>query len=151
MTAAFRVRESGRADLAVVERLLGDFNEDSGWPRRPVHPGTRRAIDEGRADGAVVFVAETPDGEAFGLASAYFALDLGDGPGVWLSDLYVAPARRRLGAGRALVGAVGDWGRARGGGWMGWHTGRDNERAKAFYAALGAREMPEHLAMSLRL
>ena len=54
-------------------------------------------------------------------------------PSCYLEDLFVAPAARGAGAGRALIEALGA--RAREGGWrhVYWHTHRDNRAARALY------------------
>ena len=54
-------------------------------------------------------------------------------PSCYLEDLFVAPAARGAGAGRALIEALGA--RAREAGWrhVYWHTHRDNHRARALY------------------
>jgi GNAT superfamily N-acetyltransferase len=143
-----RIREARAGDLDVVARLIGDFQDEGNWPRGGLHASTRAAIEAGRATGSRVFVAEGADG-ALGFASTWFAIDLGDGPGVWLSDLYVAPAARRRGVGRALLAAAAAAARADGAVWMMWHVGRENDDARAFYASIGAHEKPEHVVVSL--
>lgn len=148
MPSSFSIRPALPSDVDAVERIRSDFAADSGWPRAPLHPAARAAFVAGR--GMPVWLAEA-GGETVGFASACAVQDLFDGPGAWLSDIYVAPAWRRHGAGRALVDAVAAWTRTSGGEYLAWHTGRANVASQAFYAALGAEARPDHLYMSLSL
>ena len=58
--------------------------------------------------------------------------------GVYLCDLYVVPAARRSGAGRALVANVAAAAKASGHSFVWWVAKEWNEEARAFYNALGA-------------
>lgn len=60
-------------------------------------------------------------------------------PGIWLEDLYVKPAHRRLGLGRELLTAL----RARTAGRIEWDVHHDNADAPRFYLSLGAAPVPE--------
>jgi ribosomal protein S18 acetylase RimI-like enzyme len=51
----------------------------------------------------------------------------------YLEDLFVSPAARGSGAGRALLEAVLERGRSEGWDKVYWHTRRDNARARALY------------------
>ena len=51
----------------------------------------------------------------------------------YLEDLFVSPAARGSGAGRALIEAVLERARSRGWDKVYWHTRRDNARARALY------------------
>lgn len=55
------------------------------------------------------------------------------GHDVYLEDLFVAPAARGHGVGRALIDDLIALGRARGWHRLSWHTDIDNERARALY------------------
>jgi GNAT superfamily N-acetyltransferase len=63
--------------------------------------------------------------------------------GMWLEDLFVRPAHRRHGVGRALLGAVAARTRERGGERLEWAALDWNELALGFYRALGAATMGE--------
>jgi GNAT superfamily N-acetyltransferase len=69
--------------------------------------------------------------------------------GVWLEDLFVRPAHRRAGVGRALLAAVAARLRERGGARLEWAALDWNEPALRFYDALGARTMPEWITHRL--
>ena len=61
--------------------------------------------------------------------------------GVWLEDLFVRPAHRRAGVGRALLAAVAARVRTRDGARLEWSALDWNELALSFYRGLGARTM----------
>jgi GNAT superfamily N-acetyltransferase len=80
------------------------------------------------------------DGEVAGMALFFptFSTWLGR-RGLWLEDLYVRPAHRRHGLGRALLDAV----RARTDGRVEWAVLEWNTPAHEFYRSLGAAPMGE--------
>ena len=63
--------------------------------------------------------------------------------GVYLEDLFVQPAHRGLGCGKALLLAVARIAHARGAGRFEWMALDWNTPAIEFYKALGASEMAE--------
>ena len=64
-------------------------------------------------------------------------------PGLYLEDLYVSPAQRRLGLGRALLVRLAEEANARGYGRFEWSVLDWNENAIRFYESLGATLMPD--------
>jgi GNAT superfamily N-acetyltransferase len=69
--------------------------------------------------------------------------------GIWLEDLFVRPAHRRAGVGRALLAAVAERLRECGGARLEWAALDWNEPALSFYRVLGARTMPEWITHRL--
>jgi GNAT superfamily N-acetyltransferase len=69
--------------------------------------------------------------------------------GVWLEDLFVRPAHRRAGIGRALLAALAARMRARGGERLEWAALDWHEPALNFYRGLGARTMGEWITHRL--
>jgi GNAT superfamily N-acetyltransferase len=92
---------------------------------------------------AEALIAER-DGEAAGYAIFFptFSSFLANA-GMWLEDLFVRPAHRRHGVGRALLGAVAARTRELGGERLEWAALDWNELALGFYRSLGARTMDE--------
>jgi len=86
-----------------------------------------------------VFVAEA-DGRVAGYASFLpgYNSDLAI-PGLWMLDLFVIPAARGRGLGRALVRAVAREAVRRRLTCLEWGVRGDNIRARRFYRGLGAR------------
>ena len=66
-------------------------------------------------------------------------------PGLWLEDLYVTPAQRGKGLGRALLLAVARLAHERGCGRLEWNVLDWNEPAQKLYASLGAELKREWL------
>ena len=69
--------------------------------------------------------------------------------GVWLEDLFVRPAHRRAGVGRALLAAVAARVRERGGERLEWAALDWNELALGFYRRIGAQTMEEWITHRL--
>jgi GNAT superfamily N-acetyltransferase len=63
--------------------------------------------------------------------------------GIWLEDLFVRPAHRRGGVGKALLAAVASVARERGGERLEWSALDWNELALGFYRGIGAQTMNE--------
>ena len=145
---AWRVRPARRTDVSRIESLvreLADYErepdavkataEDFGAALFSPHPRVHCHVVE--ADGH--------DGPAvIALAIWYVTFSTWRGRhGLWLEDLYVQPAFRRLGVGRALLselaGICADRGYAR----MEWTVLDWNEPAHRFYRELGAQPQDE--------
>jgi GNAT superfamily N-acetyltransferase len=74
------------------------------------------------------------DGTLIGLAHYRpYARPLSASTGGFLDDLFVAPAARGSGAGRALIAALADLGRAKGWTVLRWITADTNQTARALY------------------
>jgi GNAT superfamily N-acetyltransferase len=97
--------------------------------------GARPAAEAvvGAVDGRVV---------AFALFFTNFSTFLGK-PGLYLEDLYVQPAHRGSGLGRALLQHLGALALERGCGRFEWSVLDWNENAIAFYERMGATVMPD--------
>jgi GNAT superfamily N-acetyltransferase len=115
-----RLRDEVVLDGALLERHL--FGE------RPVAEAVIAEVDGG--------------GVGYALFFPTFSTFLGR-PGIWLEDLFVLPACRRRGVGRALLLHVAQLAVARDCGRLEWSALDWNEPALAFYRELGARVMPE--------
>lgn len=82
------------------------------------------------ADDGDTFLGIALFGEAFPASALTRSL--------FLRDVYVAEVARGRGVGRALMQALAAFARTHGHTRLEWRTGRDNLRAKALYAAIGA-------------
>ena len=84
------------------------------------------------------------DGELAGYALYFFTFSSFIGrSGIWLEDLYVRPAFRRQGLGRAMIEAVARIGAERNCGRFEWTALNWNNNALDFYRKLGAQTMDE--------
>jgi GNAT superfamily N-acetyltransferase len=90
-----------------------------------------------------VLIAEW-DGQPAGFALYFFNFSTFVGrPGLYLEDLFVRPAQRQHGIGRALLRALARIAEERGCGRMEWAVLDWNEPALRFYKSLDARQMNE--------
>src|ERR1700761_8979641 len=107
-----RVRIAGRDDAADIGRLLYDFNTEFNEPSPPpdaLAERLRQLIDGG--DTLVVLGGDGPDGLA---VLRFRAAIWSSGLECYLAELYVAPASRGRGLGRAIMEAALRQARARG-------------------------------------
>ena len=129
------VRRAEVPDVEQIGRLLHDFNTEFGEPT----PGPRALAERARllleqGDTAVLLAGDGPDGIAL----------LRFRPAIWspglecyLAELYVVPARRGQGLGRALMERAMDLARERGADHMDLGTSEDDTAARALYESLG--------------
>ncbi|HZQ62346.1 MAG TPA: GNAT family N-acetyltransferase [Casimicrobiaceae bacterium] len=101
-----------------------------------------RALFGSRRYAEVLLAARNEEVIGFALFFHNFSTFLGR-PGVWLEDLFVRPAHRRQGCGRALLKAVAAIARERGCGRFEWAVLDWNASAIAFYESLGATVLPD--------
>lgn len=123
-------------ELAEYERLLPEVAATEDKLRGQLFPAAG-------APAAHVVIAEhagTPAG--FALYFYNFSTFLAR-PGLYLEDLFVAPAFRGRGIGKALLLHLARLANTRGCGRMEWSVLDWNEPAKGFYRSLGAIEMSE--------
>ena len=84
------------------------------------------------------------DGQAQGFALFFHTFSTFEGkPGIWLEDLFVRPAARGAGLGKALLTQVARLAVERGCARLEWSVLDWNEPAIGFYRKLGARPMDE--------
>jgi ribosomal protein S18 acetylase RimI-like enzyme len=123
------------SDAPAVARLLFDFNTEFGDPVPEVGLLARRVAEFIERDQAVfLLVGEGPDGVAelrFRPSIMTGALD------AYLEELYVAPAKRGQGLGRALLEAAIEAARDRGATRMDIATSVDDTAARGLYESAG--------------
>lgn len=138
------VRPAGRGDAEVVAAMAGAPGRGRGTPPR----FTAAAFLRDGFSGTPAFRALVAEGggETVGYAVYCPGYDTDTAArGVWLADLYVRPAFRRRGVGRALLRALAARARADGAHWMAWSVLARNRGARRFYRRL-AGELP-HLRL----
>jgi GNAT superfamily N-acetyltransferase len=144
MPAACDIRPATRGDVPLLLELIGELAD---YERLRDEVVLDAALLEEHLFGerpAAEAVLASVGGEAVGYALFFptFSTFLGR-PGLWLEDLFVLPAHRRGGVGRAVLLHVAGLADARGCGRLEWSALDWNEPALAFYRELGARCMPE--------
>jgi hypothetical protein len=142
--ASFILRPATRSDLAAIVGLIRDLAVYEQLEHLVV--ATPESIEPhlfGPRPAAEVVLAEVA-GEVVGFALFFtnFSTFLGR-PGLYLEDLYVKPARRGLGVGKALLAHLGALAVERGCGRFEWSVLDWNESAIAFYERMGAKLLPD--------
>jgi ribosomal protein S18 acetylase RimI-like enzyme len=135
-----RIRGATAADLDALVRLLevlfsieADFRPDPARQRRGL------SLLLAVPDRAAVLVAEQ-GGAVVGMATAQLVVSTAEGgPAALVEDVVVLSGARGHGVGRALVGALEAWARARGASRLQLLADRENAPALRFYERLGWR------------
>jgi GNAT superfamily N-acetyltransferase len=130
------------SELADYEHLTHELRATEGQLHTALF-GPRPAAE-------ALIAAQRESGEAIGYAVYFptFSTFLAS-TGFWLEDLFVRPAHRRGGIGRALLAAVAAELRARGGERLEWAALDWNELALSFYRGLGAKTAAEWITHRL--
>jgi ribosomal protein S18 acetylase RimI-like enzyme len=142
---AFAVHPANDADVPIILELIRELAEFEQLAHEvEVTADSLRHALFGADAVARALVARMNGGEPAGYAVFYrtFSTFVGR-PGIFLDDLYVRPACRQLGIGRALLTEVARLGMELGGGRFEWITLRWNENAFRFYRSIGASVMNE--------
>jgi len=129
------VRLAGPDDAAVIGRLLYDFNRefDEPAPAPSALAERLRQLIEG-GDTLVVLAGDGPDGLA---VLRFRAAIWSAGLECYLAELYVAPARRGQGVGRALMEAAMREARLRGADTMDIGVDEPDLVARRLYESIG--------------
>jgi ribosomal protein S18 acetylase RimI-like enzyme len=136
-TDLITVRRAGPDDLPEAAALFSGYLD---FYQRPSPPERVLAFLRERLDRreAVLLLARAADGKPAGFVNVYPTFSSLSMAPVWtLNDLFVAPAARRTGAGRALVRACAAEARAAGAVAVQLQTAPDNHAAQALYRAEG--------------
>jgi GNAT superfamily N-acetyltransferase len=148
--AGLLVRPAAAGDVPTLLELFGELAEYEHLTHelRATEPSLAGALF-GEHPVAEALIAER-GAEALGYALFFptFSSFL-TSTGVWLEDLFVRPAHRGEGVGRALLSAVAARVRERGGERLEWAALDWNELALGFYRRLGADTMSEWITHRL--
>jgi ribosomal protein S18 acetylase RimI-like enzyme len=133
---AVSIRRGDARDAAPLRTLIAALNEAEGNPVLATEEGLQRDL----LGHAIVLVAEAAEGGLVGYATGHATYETGHAEkGLYVGDLYVAPAHRRQGIARALLAAMARAGHREGARHL-WLTARDtNAAAHALYRRLGGR------------
>lgn len=140
-----RLRAAGPADAAVIFRLIVDL---ATYEREPdavvVTPDQLRAQLEADHPPFACLLAEASDGEVVGFALYFNNYSTWRGrQGLYLEDLYVAPASRGRGIGKQLLVRLAQIAVEHGCARMEWAVLDWNTPAIEFYKKLGAQPMSD--------
>ena len=144
------VRAATPADLPLIAALIRDLAEYEKLAHE-VRFADADLVQHvfGARPYAEVVIGEA-DGAAQGFALFFHNFSTFEGkPGIWLEDLYVRPAARGGGLGKALLAHLAALAAARGCARLEWSVLDWNAPSIAFYRALGARALDEWTTMRL--
>ena len=134
------VRLAEGSDAAVIARLLYDFNREFEEPAPPVSAlAVRLARLLAGGDTVVLLVGDGPEGLA---VLRFRAAIWTSGLECYLAELYVVPARRGQGLGRALMEAALAEASARGADTMEIGVDEPDLAARSLYESLGFTNRP---------
>jgi GNAT superfamily N-acetyltransferase len=144
MTSEFSIRPAVPADAAEIVRLIRELAEYEKLAHMAI--GTPQMISGalfGPRPAAEAMIAER-GGRAVGFALYFttFSTFLCR-PGLYLEDLFVEPAQRGHGIGKALLARLAALAVERGCGRLEWRVLDWNTPSIKFYESLGAKLMPE--------
>ena len=123
-----RWRELWRGYCDFYEKVLPDEVTDSTW---------RRLLDEKETD-MFSLMACDDEGRVVGMVNCVLhRVTWGLEPVCYLEDLFVDPATRKRGAGKTLIEAVCERGRAEGWHRVYWRTKSNNVTARSLYDKVG--------------
>jgi ribosomal protein S18 acetylase RimI-like enzyme len=149
---SFQVRRASGADLGTVAELFDAYRQFYGQPADlPLAEAFLR--DRFTHNDSVVFLAVDPhSGAGLGFVQLYPSSSSVATRRLWvLNDLFVTPAARRRGVGRALLDAARDHGRATGAVRLVLSTAATNREARALYEAYGYKQDDVFLVYKLEL
>ena len=150
MEERFLIRPAAPGDEVEILRLIGELAEYERLAHMAV--GTPRALREalfGPRPACEALVAER-GGRAVGFALFFttFSTFLCQ-PGLYLEDLFVEPAHRGSGIGKALLRRLAALAAERGCGRLEWRVLDWNEPSIRFYESLGASLMKEWILVRM--
>jgi GNAT superfamily N-acetyltransferase len=144
LTKDFEIRATTEADVPVILSLIRELAEYEREPNAVVatEAGLREVLFGANRAADVLLALE--NGEPVGFAVYFFNFSTWLGrPGLYLEDLFVRPAMRGKGYGRALLERLAQIAQERGCGRMEWAVLDWNDPAIQFYRKLGAKPMDE--------
>ena len=144
MEERFLIRPAAPGDERELLRLIGELAEYE--KLAPMAVGTEHALHDalfGQRRAAETLIAEV-DARAVGFALFFttFSTFLCQ-PGLYLEDLFVEPAHRGAGIGKALLGRLAALAAERGCGRLEWRVLDWNASSIRFYESLGASLLKE--------
>jgi GNAT superfamily N-acetyltransferase len=150
MEKQFLIRPAAPADVAEIQRLIRELAVYEKLEHLAV--GTDAMLHEalfGKWPAAETLIVELA-GRAVGFALFFttFSTFMGK-PGLYLEDLFVEPAHRGAGIGKALLRRLASLAAKRGCGRFEWRVLDWNQPSIRFYESLGATVMREWLLVRL--
>jgi GNAT superfamily N-acetyltransferase len=140
VASGLRLRDAGREDLDLVLRFIRALAEYERLPHEVTADGpTLARFLFGEPRRAEALIAEW-DGEPVGFAVWYYSFSTFLGrPSLYVEDVFVEPAMRGRGIGKAVFAHLAARAQSQGCGRMEWSVLDWNAPSIAFYRSLGAK------------
>ena len=148
----FQIRRASGADLRTVAELFDGYRQFYGQPAD--YPLAEAFLRDrlARGDSALFLALDPRSGDSVGFVQLYPSFSSVAARRIWiLNDLFVAPAARRRGVGRALLAAAQDFAVSTGARRLVLSTAATNREARALYEACGYRQDDVFLVYKLEL
>ncbi|MFN2508195.1 MAG: N-acetyltransferase family protein [Chthoniobacterales bacterium] len=144
MSTGFSIRSATAADVPLILQLIRELAEYERAPDEVVatEPHLREVLFGAQPAAEVLIAFEGEAAVGFAVYFFNFSTWLGR-PGLYLEDLFVRPAARSNGYGRALLTRLAQIAGERDCGRMEWAVLDWNEPAIQFYKKIGAQPMDE--------
>jgi GNAT superfamily N-acetyltransferase len=144
MTTSLEIKPATIADVPIILSLIRELAEYERAPDAVVatEEGLREVLFGSKRSAEVLLARENGEPVGFAVYFYNFSTWLGR-PGLYLEDLFVRPALRGKGYGRALLVELARIAEERGCGRMEWAVLDWNEPATQFYRKLGAEPMAD--------
>jgi GNAT superfamily N-acetyltransferase len=148
----FQIRRASEADLRTVAELFDGYRQFYGQPADyPLADAFLRDRFT-HNDSAVFLAVEAPSGAGLGFVQLYPSFLSVAARRIWiLNDLFVAPAARRGGVGRALLAAARDFAVSTGARRLVLATAVTNREARALYESCGYKQEDVFVTYKLEL
>jgi ribosomal protein S18 acetylase RimI-like enzyme len=148
----FRIRQASGADLHTASKLFDGYRQFYGQPANyPLAEAFLR--DRFDNNDSVVFLAvDKQSGNGLGFVQLYPSFSSVAAQRIWiLNDLFVAPAARQRGVGRALLDAARDHAVSTGAKRLVLSTATTNREARALYESYGFKQEDVFVAYKFEL
>jgi ribosomal protein S18 acetylase RimI-like enzyme len=148
----FQIRRASLADLGAVAVLFDGYRQFYGQPAD--YPLAEAFLRERFTNNdSVVFIAvESQSGAGLGFTQLYPSFSSVAARRIWiLNDLFVAPAARQRGVGRALLDAARDHGKSTGAKRLVLSTAATNREARNLYESYGYKQDDVFLKYKLEI
>lgn len=137
-----RIRALGAADAEALRALLREARIHYG--EAPMTPEVEARMLDLAAAGRHFSTLIALDGAGpLGFAVWTLLMPAGDGPALFMKELFVSPAARGRGVGRALMARLTEIAATEGCSRIDWTVDLDNPAAMRFYDAIGAGTAPK--------
>jgi GNAT superfamily N-acetyltransferase len=142
MTCSVIIRDVAPADISALVGLLAERDRFYGVSRPDPDPSAIEDALFGPTPAGRALVARHDDGLAGLAAYSFLWPAAGVTRSLYLKELFVGAAFRRLGIGRLLMDELGRIAREHRCSRIEWTADTDRPEAQRFYAALGAEPLP---------